>query len=91
MPGCVMRDDGSKRGGGGIAAKGDRTRRRRAISQLEITREEGDAAPGSGEYAFWITGGCPRGLTRCLLRSVRFSSLSDAATSACEIYSSVFA
>lgn len=27
--------------------------------RLEITREKGDAASGSGEYAFWITGGCP--------------------------------
>lgn len=80
---AMMRDDGSKRGGGEIAAKRDGTRRRRAISRLEITREEGDAAPGSGEYAFWITGGCPRGLSRCLPHSVRFSSLSDAATSAC--------
>lgn len=36
-----------------------------------------DAAPGSGEYAFWITGGCPWGLSRCVCRSVRFSSLRD--------------
>lgn len=27
--------------------------------RLEITRQKGDAASGSGEYAFWITGGCP--------------------------------
>lgn len=42
--------------------------------RLEIT-EEGDAASGSGEYAFWITGGCPREGCRVVCRSVRFSSL----------------
>lgn len=37
--------------------------------RLEITREEGDAASGSGEYAFWITGGCPREGCRVVCRA----------------------
>lgn len=60
---AVMRDDGST--GRGIVA----------ISRPAGNNAGGrqDAAPGSGEYAFWITGGCPRRgvASRCVCRSVR--------------------